>query len=101
AESPALTRRLLHASPPSASDSSMRRGSVHRHPPQIPSRPVRSSHFLARWQGEMKGSAAIAIRRSPEPSAVSLHDRAADRQSHSHPLRLGRIKGLEKTLKAL
>jgi cytochrome c2 len=32
---------------------------------------------------------------------VGLDNGAADRQSHSHPLRLGRIKGLEETLKAL
>src|SRR5262244_4020743 len=68
---------------------------------QIPSRPVRSSQFLARWQGEMERGAAMAIGCRPEPAAVGLNDRAADRQSHAHVLRLGRIKGLEETLKAL
>ena len=49
----------------------------------------------------MKRGAAIAIGRRPEPAAVGLNDRAADRQSHAHALRLGRIKGLEETLKTL
>src|SRR5215831_19439273 len=76
-------------------------GDDHPHRPRyIPSRPVRSSPFLARWQGEMQRGAAIAIGRRPEPAAVGLNDRAADRQSHAHALRLGRIKGLEETLKA-
>jgi hypothetical protein len=56
--------------------------------------------FLARWQAEMKRSAAIGIGRRPKPAAVGLDDRTADRQSHPHALRLGRIEGLEETLKA-
>jgi hypothetical protein len=60
-----------------------------------------SIRLFARWQAEMERSAAIGIRRRPEPTVMGLDDRAADRQSHAHALRLGRIKRLEETLEAL
>jgi hypothetical protein len=60
-----------------------------------------SIRLFARWQAEIKRSAAIGIRRRPEPTVMGLDDRAADRQSHAHALRLGRIKRLEETLEAL
>src|SRR5215468_491865 len=40
-------------------------------------------------------------RRGPEPSPMSLNDRAADRQAHTHSLRLGRVKGFEQAWEAL
>ena len=60
-----------------------------------------SIRLFARWQAEMERSAAIGIRPRPEPTVMGLDDRAADRQSHAHALRLGRIKRLEETLEAL
>jgi len=60
-----------------------------------------SMRLFARWQAEMERSAAIGIRPRPEPTVMGLDDRAADRQSHAHALRLGRIKRLEETLEAL
>ena len=60
-----------------------------------------SFQFLARWQAEMQRSAPIGIGRRPEPAAVGLDYRTADRQSHPHALRLGRLKGLEKVLEAV
>src|SRR5438876_12218018 len=53
------------------------------------------------WQHELKRCSSTVILCRPEPAAVSLDYRAADRQSHSHPLRLGRIKGLEQTVQIL
>ena len=40
-------------------------------------------------------------RRGPEPSPVSLNDRAADRQAHTHALRLGRVEGFKEAWEAL
>src|SRR5262245_48642358 len=52
-------------------------------------------------QGEVKGGAVVAIRYRPEPPAVRLDDGAADREPHAHPIRLGRVKGLEEPLPTL
>ena len=48
---------------------------------------------LAGGQGEMEHSPTWLVRYGPEPAAVRLDDRAADRQSHSDTLRLGGEKG--------
>src|SRR6516162_559264 len=40
-------------------------------------------------------------RRGPEPSPMSLNDRAADRQAHTHSLRLGRVEGFKEAWEAL
>src|SRR5918992_5349844 len=52
-------------------------------------------------QGEVKGRPVAAISRGLQPAAVSLDDRAADRQPHTHAFGLGRIKGLKEPLHAL
>src|SRR5215471_11187180 len=39
-------------------------------------------------------------RRDPEPSPVSLNDRTADRQAHTHALRLGRVEGFKQAWEA-
>src|SRR6266702_1467716 len=40
-------------------------------------------------------------RRSPNLSAVSFDDRAADRESHAHPAELGRVEGVEQPVDGL
>lgn len=44
---------------------------------------------------ELQGEAAVRVALGPEPAPVSLHDRTADGQSHSHAGRFGCEKGLE------
>src|SRR5881628_423024 len=41
------------------------------------------------------------VGRRPDPPAVGLDDRAADRESHAEALRLGRIEGVEQMVDAL
>jgi len=47
-----------------------------------------------------QGSVWLA-RRGPEPSPMSLNDRAADRQTHTHSLSLGRVEGFKQAREAL
>src|SRR5262245_65338061 len=56
---------------------------------------------LVARQGELKGRAVVAVRYRPEPPAMRLDDRAADRQPHAHPVMLSRVKGLEEPLPTL
>jgi hypothetical protein len=51
-----------------------------------------------RRYGEAKSGAARCIRRRVNPPAVSVNNRAADRQSHAHTLGLGRVEGIEQAL---
>ena len=51
-------------------------------------------------RGLKQGSMWLA-RRGPAPSAMSLNDRAADRQAHPRAARFGGVKGLEKPFDAL
>src|SRR2546425_2188362 len=56
---------------------------------------VRAGHLVgAHRQRELKDSAVRHMCGRPEPSAGGLHDRAAYRQPHAHPLRLGCVKGV-------
>src|SRR6516164_5192100 len=50
-------------------------------------------------QREPKDRASGRIGHRPEPSSVSFDNRTADRQPHAHALWLGRIEGVEKTVK--
>ena len=43
----------------------------------------------------------LGLEPAAQPAVVGLDYRAADRQSHSHPLRLGRIKGFKETVQTL
>ncbi len=54
--------------------------------------PIGSPH------GELEGGAVRRTRRRPDPSAVSLDDGTADRESHTHAGRLGREEGFENML---
>src|SRR6266850_6401003 len=57
------------------------------------------SHLVgANRQRELKDSAVRHIRGRPEPSAVGLDNRAADRQPLAHPVRRGRIEGAEEAV---
>ncbi len=46
----------------------------------------------------MEHSPTRLITSGPEPAAVRLYDRSADRQSHSDPLRFGGEKGSEQPI---
>src|SRR6516165_2831673 len=61
---------------------------------------LRRRVLLGRNRKLKQGSMWLA-RRGPEPSAMSLNDRAADRQAHTHPLRLGRVEGFKEAWEAL
>src|SRR5712671_6107825 len=47
------------------------------------------------WQNDVEDGAVWDGRRSPQASAMGLHDRPADGQSHPHPVWLGCKKGVE------
>src|SRR5262249_26503206 len=47
---------------------------------------------------KLKGHPGADPGRSPHPSAVCFDDRAADRESHSQAVRLGRVEGAEKSV---
>src|ERR1700739_3036210 len=61
---------------------------------------LRRRVLLCRNRKLERGSTWLAPR-GPEPSPMSLNDRAADRQAHTHPLRLGRVEGFKKAWEAL
>src|SRR5215470_4979304 len=50
---------------------------------------------------KLKQGSMWLARRGPEPSPMSLNDRAADRQPHTHSLRFGRVEGFEQAWQAL
>src|SRR6266481_264547 len=50
---------------------------------------------------KLKESTLRLARDRPQPSAVGLDDRAADREAHAHALGLGRVEWLEQTREAL
>src|SRR5712691_4941655 len=52
-------------------------------------------------QGELKGRTWARIGRGPQLPAVRLDNPAADRQPQPHPLRLGRIEGVEQVRETL
>src|SRR6266568_5471069 len=54
-----------------------------------------SRRLLADRQGEAEGGAAIGIAFRPQLAAMRLDDRAADRESNPHPLRLRADEGLK------
>src|SRR6516165_8804299 len=56
--------------------------------------------LLGRNRKLKQGSMWLA-RRGPEPSPMSLNDRARDRQAHTHSLRLGRVEGFKEAWEAL
>ena len=49
-------------------------------------------------QFKMENRASARPRRHPNPAAVALDDRTADRETHSHATRLGRKKEVEDTI---
>src|ERR1700747_565886 len=61
---------------------------------------LRRRVLLCRNRKLERGSTWLAPR-GPEPSPMSLDDRPADRQAHTHPLRLGRVEGFKKAWEAL
>src|SRR5580693_2759748 len=50
---------------------------------------------------KLKESTLRFARDRPQPSAVGLDDRVADRQAHAHALGLGRVEWLEQAREAL
>ena len=46
-------------------------------------------------KSKLKRCAGTVIRYGPQPPAVVLDNRAADRQSHPHSLRLGGVESIE------
>src|SRR6516164_7775590 len=61
---------------------------------------LRRRVLLGRNRKLKQGSMWLA-RRGPEPSPMSLNDRAADRQARTHSLRLGRVEGFKEAWEAL
>ena len=52
-------------------------------------------------QGELKRRTFVGIRCRPQTAAMILNNRAADRQSHPHSLRLGGVESIEDLFKIL
>ena len=52
-------------------------------------------------QRKLKRCPGTVVRGRPQPSAVGLDNRAADRQPHAHALRLGCIEGGEEMVETL
>ena len=52
-------------------------------------------------QGELKDGPLGYVGRRPHASAMRLDDRTADRQSHAHTIRLGRVECVEEPVHAL
>src|SRR5215469_11175326 len=48
-----------------------------------------------RRQGELKCRPVRYVCRGPQPATMRFYDRAADRQSHAHAARLGRVERVE------
>src|SRR6516162_7437315 len=61
---------------------------------------LRRRVLLGRNRKLKQGSMWLA-RRGPEPSPMSLDDGAADRQAHTHSLRLGCVEGFKEAWKTL
>src|SRR5438552_3691535 len=59
-----------------------------------------SARLAANRQRELKQRAGWHVGRRPQPPAMGLDDRAADRQPHAEALGLGRIEGIEELLQA-
>src|SRR5271170_6788328 len=70
--------------------------------PHFPIRscPTRSHDFLfGVRQGELKNCASRLIYSCPQSAAVSIDNRAADRESYAHPARFRRIESVENAFK--
>ncbi len=50
---------------------------------------------------ELENRSPGLVRHRPEPATVREHDRAADGQSHSHPIGFGGEKGIEDPIRRL
>jgi hypothetical protein len=57
--------------------------------------------LLTNRQSKLEEGTPGCICFRPQPSSVSLDDRTTDRQPHAQTLGFSRIKGVEKTVKAL
>ena len=80
-----------------------RETTIRRHVPATSNAWASGLDFLcAQWrQGELKGCTLAEIARGPNPSAVSLDDRMADRKSHAHPVGLGGVERVEHAVHSL
>src|SRR5262247_2984434 len=73
-------------------------GAAARRGPMSPPRVAGLWRVLRAGQLDMHRDPAIAPARHPDPAAVRLDDRPADRQSHAEPGRLGGDERLENPL---